>query len=66
VAETVKCTVIGPAPIVGVDGQDVNTGGVVELDPEYTNIQALIEGGHVEPARKTGAKAIDKTHEAGA
>ena len=59
-AETVRCTVIGPAPIVGVDGQDVYTGGTVELDPSYTNIQALIEGGHVELARKMDAKTLGK------
>lgn len=64
-AETVKCTVIGPCPIVGVDGKDVNPGGTVELDPAVTNVQALIDGGHVEPARKTDAKTIDKVNEAG-
>jgi hypothetical protein len=60
VAETVKCTVIGPCPIVGVDGKDVNTGGTVELDPERTNVQALIDGQHVELARKSDAKTLDK------
>lgn len=49
-AETVSCTVIGPCPIVGADGKDVNPGGVVELDPDITNIPALIEGGHIRMA----------------
>jgi hypothetical protein len=65
VAETVKCTVIGPCPIVGIDGKDVNPGGTVELDPSYTNVQALIEGGHVELARKSDAKTLDKVNEEG-
>lgn len=64
-ADTVKCTVIGPCPIVGVDGKDVNTGGTVELDPAYTNIQALIDGQHVELARKLDAKTLDRVNEAG-
>jgi hypothetical protein len=64
VAETVKCTVIGPCPIVGVDGKDVNTGGTVELDPTYTNIGALIDGQHVELVRKTDSKVLDKANEA--
>lgn len=59
-AETVKCTVIGPCPIVGIDGKDVNTGGTVELDPDQTNVQALIDGAHVELARKIDAKTLDK------
>ena len=63
-ADTVKCTVIGPCPIVGVDGKDVNTGGTVELDPTHTNIQALIDGQHVELARKMDAKTLDKVNEA--
>jgi hypothetical protein len=64
VAEAVKCTVIGPCPIVGVDGKDVNTGGTVELDPAVTNIPALITGGHVELARKMDVKTLDKVNEA--
>lgn len=56
--ETVKCTVTGPCPIVGTDGKDVPHGGTVELDPEQTNIPALIEGGHVELATKAAAKTL--------
>lgn len=61
-AETVRCTVTGPCPIVGVDGKDVNLGGTVELDPDQTNIQALIYGGHVELARKVDARTLDKSN----
>lgn len=64
-AETVKCTVTGLCPIVGVDGKDVNPGGTVELDPAVTNVSALVDGGHVELARKTDAKTLDKVNEAG-
>lgn len=64
-AETVRCEVIGPCPIVGVDGKDVPTGGVVELDPEQTNIQALIDGEHVKLANKTAERKLDKLTEAG-
>lgn len=57
-ADLVKCVVIGMCPIVGADGVDVNTGGTVMLDPEQTNVQALIYGGHVEPATKAAEKQI--------
>lgn len=39
--------VIGPFE---VDGK--SKGEIVKLDPQTVNIQALIEGGHVEPVAK--------------
>jgi len=43
VAEKIKCKVIGPAEVDGVA-----PGGTVELDPDVTNIEALVYAGHVE------------------
>lgn len=44
-----KHKVVGIAPVVGVDGKTVQPGGVVELDPEVTNIDALVQAGVVAP-----------------
>lgn len=63
--DTVKCTVVGPCPIAGADGKDVNPGGAVELDPAHVNIQALIDGGHVELATKAAERRMDKQTTAG-
>lgn len=44
----VRCEVIGQFPIVDAKtGADVLKGSVVQLDPEKTNIPALVEAGHV-------------------
>lgn len=52
--EKTRVTVIGDLPVAGVD-----KGGTVELDPAETNIDALVEGGHVKlPSAKPG-KAED-------
>jgi hypothetical protein len=45
--------VIGVCPIMGTDGKFIAPGEVVTLDPDdqnpgATNVQALIDGGHVE------------------
>jgi hypothetical protein len=49
-ADPVKCKVIGPAEVLGVSAP-----GEVELDADLYNIDALVQGGHVEvlaPAKK--------------
>lgn len=60
-----KYKVIGLCPIMGVDGKFVVPGEVVTLDPDdrshgATNVQALIDAGHVEEdksrASTTGSK----------
>ncbi len=55
-ADTVKCTVIGDREINGVP-----KGGTVELDPDETNIDALVSGGHIELS-KTAAKQLTTPH----
>lgn len=57
--DTVKAKVIGPCAIEGVA-----TGGTVELDPERVNIDALVEGGHIE-ITKGSARTAEKTGEGG-
>jgi hypothetical protein len=52
-ADTIKAKVIGELPVCGV-----STGGYVDLDPDKYNIQALVDGGHIELS-KTAAKALD-------
>lgn len=52
--------VVGDSLIVGADGKSVSKGGTVRLDPERTNITALIAGGHVKPATKAAEKATEK------
>lgn len=50
--DSIRCKVIGDCEIAGVA-----TGGIVELDPETVNIDALVAGGHIEVlpvARKSG------------
>lgn len=48
-----KFTVTGPFPV-----GDVAPGGTVDLDPDMTNVDALLAAGHIEAAptkrRKTG------------
>lgn len=44
--------VIGPFEIGGV-----KPGGIVELDTETVNVDALIEAGHVKPAKTRRGKA---------
>lgn len=64
---TKKYKVIGQCPIIGADGKSVAPGETVTLDPDNrepgaTNVQALIDGGHVEevksvsPASRSGDK----------
>jgi hypothetical protein len=49
--------VIGPCAVDGVE-----PGGTVELDPAVVNIAALVDAGHVEPAKATkAAKATQPT-----
>lgn len=55
--------VTGDSLIVGADGEGVGKGGTVRLDPERTNIPALIAGGHVKPATKSAEKATEKAVE---
>ena len=44
----VDCTVVGHIfPIVGLDEQDHHFGDAVQLDSDVTDIQALIDGGHI-------------------
>ena len=43
----VRATVVGPCKVTGVDRVDVARGGVVELDPEETNLPALVYAGHI-------------------
>lgn len=45
----VDCTVIGHVcPIVDdLDGTDTHFGDTVHLDDQVTNLQALIDGGHI-------------------
>ena|SRR5215813_4618812 len=40
--DAVDCEVTGLYPIVGIDGQDVTTGGTVTLHPAQTDIPALV------------------------
>lgn len=50
-AELVACEVIGPLPIVDASGAgDIVKPNVVLLDPDQTNIPALIAAGHVKYA----------------
>lgn len=45
---TITATVIGHiCPIVDVDETDKHFGDTVHLDDQKTDIQALIEGGHI-------------------
>jgi hypothetical protein len=51
-----KYKVIGNCPIMGADGKFTPPGDVVTLDPDdqtpgATNVQALIDGGHIEEAK---------------
>jgi hypothetical protein len=44
----VSCTVVGHiCPIVGTDDVDRHFGDTVLLDDQITDIEALIEGGHI-------------------
>jgi hypothetical protein len=49
----VRCEVVGPLPIVcAKTGNDIVKPNEVFLDPEYTNISALVSAGHVKLAGK--------------
>lgn len=50
--DTIKAKVVGGLPVCGVDN-----GGYVDIDPEKYNIQALIDGGHIELS-KTAEKGL--------
>lgn len=54
VADTIACKVIGPAKIDGVSAPDT-----VELDPEVTNVGALVDAGHIQLPKATGLEAAD-------
>lgn len=44
----VSCTVTGHVcPIIDIDTTAKHYGDTVQLDSDVTNIQALIEGGHI-------------------
>jgi hypothetical protein len=44
----VSCTVVGHVfPIVGTDEVNRHFGETVQLDDQVTDIQALIDGGHI-------------------
>lgn len=61
--ETVRCEVVGPAPVTDCRTQQgVGKGGVVELDPLETNVAQLVYAGHVKvlPVEaKTAAKSAE-------
>lgn len=49
-AELVVGRVLGQLPVVdAATGRDVNPGGTCVLDPEHTNIPAIVAGGHWRP-----------------
>lgn len=62
--ELMRCEVVGPSLITDVrTNTGVGAGGTVELDPEETNVAALVAGGHVKviPAEtKAKAKPAEK------
>lgn len=44
----VACTVVGQVcPIVDLDGTEKHFGETVQLDDQVTNVQALVDGGHI-------------------
>lgn len=54
--------VVGQSPIMGTDGKFVVPGETVKLDPDdqtpgATNVQALIDGGHVEEQKSGGGSS---------
>ena len=50
--ERPRYEVIGPCPVAGA-----RKGDTVELDPAAVNVDALIQAGHVRPAKRTGGAA---------
>lgn len=59
--ELTRCEVVGRFPVVDArTGEDVPPGGTVELDPEATNIPALIGGGMVRIAPASAVKVEKK------
>lgn len=53
--EKIRAKVIGTCAVGGVA-----PGGMVELDPDTVNIEALVYGGHIELS-KTEARKIDRS-----
>ncbi len=61
--DTEAYEVVGTSPIIGADGRPVVTGGTVRLDPNRTNVDALLAGGHIAkdaPKAKPATPAVVK------
>lgn len=49
-ADLIVGRVLGKLPVVdAATGRDVNPGGVCALDPDRTNLPAIVDGGHWRP-----------------
>ncbi len=49
-ADLVVGRVLGLLPVVdAATGRDINPGGICSLDPERTNLPAIVDGGHWRP-----------------